>query len=115
MPGHVSSEGVPSSLNTCTISCFPVPARTAAHPLDLVVDVTAGEEGSAGIGELGEDTSGRPHVDTRGVELGTEQHVRGAVPQGHHLGEGEGEGEGERALGHLHTSALSYIPQHCNI
>ena len=54
----------------------------------LVINITAWEERTTGVGELGEDAAGAPHVDAGGVELGPEQNVRWAVPECDHLHQG---------------------------
>ena len=51
----------------------------------LVINIAAGEERPAGVSELREDTAGAPHVNAGRVELGSEQDVRRAIPEGHHL------------------------------
>ena len=52
----------------------------------LIIHVTAREERTPGVGELCEDTACAPHVDAGGVELGPEEDVRRAIPEGDHLG-----------------------------
>ena len=54
---------------------------------ELVRLVEAGEERLAGD-ELGQDAAAAPDVHRGGVG-GAQQHLRGAVPQGHHLHHGK--------------------------
>ena len=54
---------------------------------ELVRLVEAGEERLAGD-ELGQDAAAAPDVHRGGVG-GAQQHLRGAVPQGHHLDHGK--------------------------
>ena len=76
----------------------------------LIINITAGEQRPAGVGELREDTAGAPHVDAGGVELGPEQNVRWAVPECDNLHQG--------ALHIIVTTKhtiISFLPRHCNI
>ena len=52
----------------------------------LIIHVTAGEERTASVSELGEDAASAPHIYAGSVELGSEQDIRRSVPEGHHLG-----------------------------
>ena len=85
MPGQQSSDGVPSSLNTRFIWGEYEGHGWLLMNFYLIVHVTAREERSTSVSELGEDAARAPHVDTWRVQLGSKQDVRGAVPQCHNL------------------------------
>ena len=51
----------------------------------LIINIAAREQRPPSVGEFSEDTAGTPHVYAGRVELGTEQDVRRAIPEGDHL------------------------------
>jgi len=78
----------------------PAPLRRGAPPLknlEQLVDIgPSGEHGKPG-GHLPEDAPHAPHVDVRAVAVVSEEQLRGAVPERHHLVGVGAVGEGEEA------------------